>query len=188
MVNAEAPGPQPTWERAFPQVALDSLLEAVGRLLADRGYAVESTAESVRAVQETVLDARRRRIGKIIVGGMVALTLFTLGLIVSLVESRTILEWLLTIIVIFGGYGLMQLREPPKLVRHVVEVHLADDAGQATLGIREGVGRVELGQVIEWLPQETPEIDEEQMDALARQVAGGGPAQHGGGEIEGAAR
>jgi hypothetical protein len=188
MVNAEAPGPQRTWVRAFPQVALAGLLVAVGRLLVDRGYVVESTPESVRAVQEMVLDARRRKMGKLIVGSMVALTLFTLGLIVSLVEDRTLLEWLLTIIVVFGGYGLMQLREPPKVVRHVVEVHLAEDAGQATLGVREGVGRVELDQVIEWLPQETPEIDEEQMDALARQVAGGEPPPHAGGETEGAAR
>jgi len=188
MVNAEAPGPQRTWERAFPQVTLANLLAAVGRLLVDRGYVVESTAEGMRAVQETVLDARRRKMGKIIVGSMAGLTLFTLGLIVSLVEDRTVLEWLLTIIVVLGGYGLMQLREPPKLVRHVVEVHGSDDGGQATLGVREGVGRVELDQVIEWLPQGTPEIDEEQMDALAGQVAGGGPTLHAAGESEETAR
>ena len=104
MVNAEAPGPQRTWERAFPQVTLANLLAAVGRLLVDRGYVVESTAEGMRAVQETVLDARRRKMGKIIVGSMAGLTLFTLGLIVSLVEDRTVLEWLLTIIVVLGGF------------------------------------------------------------------------------------
>ena len=183
MLNPEAPAFPFGWERAFRSAAPSALFHAVAALLVDRGYRVEESEPSsaddsmrdfsggLHAVRETVLDARRRQIGKAAVIGAVVLTFTTLGLVVSLLETRWILEWLLTIIVIGGGLGLSQLRNPPKRVRRIVDVRFTASDQDVTLSVREGVGRVDEAGLSEWLAGEVAEIGEAEIDELARRVS-----------------
>jgi hypothetical protein len=166
------------WERAYTRVSAAPVFRAVAAMLTERGFDVRETeppvAESddgkfraaLRGVRDVVLDARRRFYGKLLLAGSALMTLVTFWLIVSLVDDRALLEWLLTIIVIVGGYGLMQLKEPPKRMRRIVDVRLTGGHGDCTLSVGEGVCLVEDERAVEWPDGETAEIDHRQIADL----------------------
>jgi hypothetical protein len=154
-----------TLDREVPAVEPLRLYSAAAGLLRERGYRVQ------------VLDARRRRRGKILVWAAVLLTLVTFALMVTGEERRFVIEWLLTIDVLMGGVGLMFLKDPPKHVRRVVEVRVTGGGTDARLAIREGLCRMEEGRVIEWTQSEGAELGETELDGLAHRAQGdrGGP-------------
>ena len=180
-----------TLDREVHSVEPVRLYSAAADLLRERGYRVEETegpgveaeprgleaeprgfAATLRGERDTVLDARRRRRGNMLVGGAVLLTLVTFALMVTGEERRFVIEWLLTIDVLMGGLGLMFLKDPPKQVRSVVEVRVTGGGTDARLGIREGRCRIEEGRVIEWMPGEGVELGETELDGLAHRARG----------------
>ena len=171
--NAE---PTPIVDRTFASDG-QTLYQRLAALLTQRGFDVHQTeppeagvsAETfrggLRAERDVVLDATKRKIGKwlVIVGAV--MTAFTLAVVVSAGE-RWFLEWLLTIEVIGGGYGLMLLKKPPDWRRTTLDVSLTGEPGGAHVLAREGTGRVEDDVVYEWLEGSSPLITEADVEAL----------------------
>jgi len=161
------------------------LYQRLGALLAQRGFDVRETEPpdvdatagafrgSLRGVRDVVLDASKRRIGKgmAIVGA--AMTVVTLSLMVTGVDSRWLLEWLLTIEVLGGGYGLMLIKNPPDLRRTTLVVSLTGKANGAHVLAREGTGKVENDVVFEWLEGSPLLITEADVEALTLSEAQG---------------
>ena len=161
------------WERTYASASPGALAQAIGGLLAAHGCRVDgSSASAMVGVCDLVQEARRRRIGKILLGTGVALAVVILLMMVSGVTDRALLEWVMTIDVLVGGFGLVQLRYPPRRVRRVVDVQLAPEAGGARVRVSEGVGMVEDDTLVGWLTGETAELREEAVSELAMSIAG----------------
>ncbi|MDA1035396.1 MAG: hypothetical protein O3B65_00775 [Chloroflexi bacterium] len=156
-----------------------TLYQRLGALLAQRGFNVQQTEPpeaganadtfrgGLRAERDIVLDATKRRVGKwmVIVGAV--MTGLTLALMVSGVDSRWLLEWLLTIEVIGGGYGLKLIKDPPDWRRTTLDVSLVGEPGGAHVLAREGTGKVEDDVVFEWIEGSSLLITEADVEALA---------------------
>ena len=165
-----------------------SLYERVSGGLGERGFAVQRTEPPLdgmagadfrarlRGERDVVLDERRRLIGKALVIGSVLLVLFTLVLMVTGEERRFVLEWILTIEVVAGGYGLMLLKNPPARRRTVVEVALVGEAGGVHVAVQEGVGIVEDDVIFDWVVDAPFAVAAEEIEALV-QDAGRGEAK-----------
>ena len=160
-----------------------TLYQRIAALLAQRGFDVRQTEPpeagtsadafrgSLRAERDVVLDATKRKVGKwmVIVGAV--MTVLTLALIVTGVETRWLLEWLLTIEVIGGGYGLKLIKNPPARRRTTVDVSLVGEAGGAHVLARGATGKVEDDVVFQWLESSSPPITEADVEALASSEA-----------------
>ena len=101
------------------------------------------------------------------------MTVVTLSLMVTGVDSRWLLEWLLTIEVLGGGYGLMLIKNPPDLRRTTLVVSLTGKANGAHVLAREGTGKVENDVVFEWLEGSPLLITEADVEALTLSEAQG---------------
>jgi hypothetical protein len=156
------------WEQTFPLTA-DKLAPAVARMLSAEGYRVDDSDPShLVGRRDVVLDLRRRLMGKIAIGVAVILTLITLGLFIVGVTNVTLLDWILTVQVLIGGAGLMQLRHPPNWQRRMVDVRFTADADTDSVRVHvfEGVGKVEDDTLFQWLKGETAEVREEIIGEL----------------------
>ena len=161
------------WERTYPSTSPGALAQAIGGLLAAQGCRVDSpSASAMVGVCDLVQEARRRRVGKALLGTGVALAVVILLMMVSGVTDRALLEWVMTIDVLVGGFGLVQLRYPPRRVRRVVDVQLAPEAGGARVRVSEGVGMVEDDTLAGWLSGESAELREEAVSELAMSIGG----------------
>ena len=155
-----------------------ALYSRAGELLADRGFAVqqvepplegmagEEFRAGLRGERDVVLDARRRKIGKSMVIAAASLTVITLWVMVSGEQRYWVLDWLLTVQVLMGGVGLMQLRNPADRRRTVVEIALAGQADGLRVAVHEGVGKVEDDVIFDWLPDEPIDVKAEEIEAL----------------------
>ena len=172
--NAE---PTTIVDRTFASDA-QALYHRLSVLLTQRGFDVHQTEPpelgasadafrgGLRAERDVVLGATKRRVGKwmVIVGAV--MTAVTLALMVTGVETRWLLEWLLTIEVIGGGYGLKLIKNPPDWRRTTLDVSLTGEPGGAHVLAREGTGKVEDDVVYQWLEDSTPPITEADVEAL----------------------
>ena len=159
------------------------LYQRLGTHLAERGFDVRQTEPpeagsrpeefraGLRAERDVVLDATKRKVGKGLVIAGVLLTLLTLALMVTGEERRFVLEWLLTIEVIGGGYGLMLLKNPTMRRRTTVDVTLVGGAGGAHVLAREATGKVEDDVGFEWIDDPPRAITETDVEALASSEA-----------------
>ena len=77
-----------------------------------------------------------------------------------------VFDWLLTVEVLMGGFGLMQLRHPPDRRRTVVEIAMAGQDDGLHVAVQEGVGRVEDDVIFDWLPNEPIGVKADEIDAL----------------------
>jgi hypothetical protein len=145
--------------------------------LEERGFAVQHTEPPLvnansadfrgrlRGERDVVLDARKRKIGKWLVLGNIALVLFTLALMVT-GEWRYVFDWVLTIEVVAGGYGLMLLRHPPERRRTVVEFSLVGEADGVRAIVQEGVGIVEDHVIFDWVRDAPVAVTAAEIEAL----------------------
>lgn len=150
----------------------------VAEFLAERGFSVQPVEPplegmagpefraGLRGERDAVLDARRRSIGKamVIIGAL--LTVITLGVMVSGEQRYWVFDWLLTVQVLMGGVGLMQLRNPADRRRTVVEIAMAGQADGLHVAVHEGVGKVEDDVIFDWLPDEPIGMKTEDIEAL----------------------
>ncbi len=158
--------------------ALYSRAEA---LLVARGFAVQQVEPpldgmagadfkaGLRGERDVVLDAMRRMIGKWLVIGGVVMTVLTLWVMVSGEQRYWVFDWLLTVEVLMGGFGLMQLRNPPDRRRTVVEIAMEGQPGPAgglRVAVQEGVGKVEDDVLFGWLSDEAIGVNADEIDAL----------------------
>ena len=165
-------------DRAY---GIDDAAAAYARIswgLEEQGFAVQYTEPPLvdvqnvdfrgrlRAERDVVLDAARRKVGKSLVIGSVALVFFTLGLMVTGEERRFLLEWLLTIEVIAGGYGLLLLRHPAARRRTVIEFSLAGGADGVRVEVQEGVGIVEDDVIFDWVRDAPTVVTVEEIEKL----------------------
>ena len=154
------------------------LYQHLWALLTQRGFDVQQTGEpeadrnagnfhgSLRAERDVVLDATKRAVGRwmVIVGSV--MTALTLALMVTGVETRWLLEWLLTIEVIGGGYGLKLIKNPPDWRRTTIDLRLIDGPDGAHVFAREETGKVEDNVVFQWVEGATNPITEADVEAL----------------------
>jgi hypothetical protein len=159
-----------------------ALFRGAERLLAGRGFAVQQVEPplpgmtgtefraGLRGERDVVLDAKRRKIGKWLVIGGALMTAFTLAVIVSGEERYWVFDWLLTGEVLMGGYGLMQLRNPPDRRRTVVEIALAGEASGLHVAVQQGVGRVEDDVIFDWLADQPVDVKADEIDALVAEA------------------
>jgi hypothetical protein len=158
--------------------ALYSRAEA---LLVARGFAVRQVEPplagragadfkaGLRGERDVVLDAVRRMIGKWMVIGGVVMTVLTLWVMVSGEQRYWVFDWLLTVEVLMGGIGLMQLRNPADRRRTVVEIVMEGQPGPTgglRVAVQEGVGKVEDDVIFGWLPDEAIGVNADEIDAL----------------------
>ena len=155
-----------------------ALYSRAKELLTERGFAVQETeaplagmadAEfkaGLRGERDVVLDAQRRKLGKWLLIGGSLMTVFTLFVMVSGEQRYWVLDWLLTVEVLMGGYGLMQLRNPPNRRRTVVEIAMAGQAEGLHLTVQEGVGKVEEDVIFDWLPDEPADVKADEIEAI----------------------
>ena len=153
--------------------------------LAERGFAVqpvepplEGMAGSefragLRGERDAVLDARRRSVGKAMVITGALLTVITLWVMVSGEQRYWVFDWLLTVQVLMGGVGLMQLRNPADRRRTVVEIAMAGQADGLHVAVHEGVGKVEDDVIFDWLPDEPVGMKTEDIEALVTKAKQG---------------
>jgi hypothetical protein len=154
--------------------------------LEERGFAVQYTEPPLvnassadfrgrlRAERDVVLDAARRQLGKWLVLGSIGMVLVTLAMIVTGEERRFVLEWILTIEVIAGGYGLKLLSNPPARRRSVVEVALVGQSDAVHLSVQEGVGIVEDDAIFDWVRDAPVTVTAAELEAL---VVGDGQSE-----------
>jgi hypothetical protein len=167
------------WQRTMPATDPEALYVGVAEALDEGGFQISETrpssddgtvsALSLVGIRETVLDARGRFWGKVALASAIVMVGITLVLVVSGEERRFILEWLLTIEVIVGGVALTRFKDPPKVLRRVVEVRFEGGAGDTHLSVREGVGRVDEGRS-GWYADADPEFGEERADEFSRRA------------------
>jgi hypothetical protein len=158
--------------------ALYSRAEA---LLTERGFAVQQAEPPIagmsgpdfkaglRGVRDVVVDARRRKFGKSLVIGGAVMTALTLGVMVSGEQRIWVIDWLLTVEVLMGGFGLMQLRNPADRRRTVVEIEIQGQPGPSGglhVAVQEGVGKVEDDVIFDWLADEAIGVNADEIDAL----------------------
>lgn len=177
--NAE---PTTIVDRTFASDA-QALYQRLSSLLSQRGFDVHQTEPpevgatadafrgGLRAEHNVVLDATKRKVGKWMVIVCAVMTAVTLALMVTGLESRWMLEWLLTVEVIGGGYGLKLLRNPPDWRRTTLDVSLTGAPGGAHVLAREGTGKVEDDVIYQWLEGSTPLITEADVEALTTSEA-----------------
>lgn len=94
------------------------------------------------AKRDIVLDARRRRTGKIMLGFGIGLTVVLLVMLAEGIGAeRSIVSPLLLVAVILGGLGMERLRNPEQRVRRLLEVRVtsAPDGG-ALIAAKGGLG------------------------------------------------
>lgn len=169
-------------DRTFASDA-QALYQRLSALLTQRGFDVQQTEPpeiganadafrgGLRAERNVVLDTTKRRIGKwmVIVGAV--MTAVTLALMVTGLETRWMLEWLLTIEVIGGGYGLKLIKNPPDWRRTTLDISLTGESGCAHVLARAGTGKVEDDVIYQWLEDSTPLITEADVEVLASSEA-----------------
>jgi hypothetical protein len=161
--------------------AIDDPAAAYARVswgLEERGFAVQYTEPPLvsatsadfhgrlRGERDVVLDAQRRQIGKGLVLGSLAMVGVTLAVIVSGEERRWLLEWLLTIEVVVGGYGLMLLRNPPARRRSVIDVALVGGSDGVRVTAGEGVGIVEDDVIFDWVRDAPVAVTAAELESL----------------------
>ena len=151
---------------------------AVSWGLEERGFAVQYTEPPLvsatpadfrgrlRGECDVVLDAKRRRIGKSLVIGSLAMVVLTLVMIVTGEERRFVLEWILTIEVVAGGYGLMLLKNPPARRRSVIDVALVGGSDGVRVTAHEGVGIVEDDVIFDWVRDAPIAVTAAELEAL----------------------
>jgi hypothetical protein len=181
----QAMAPNPSKPRLFTVVdrtyAVDdpgALYLRAEALLADRGFAVQQAEPpltgmtgvqfkgGLRGERDVVLDAMRRKIGKWLVISGSVMTVLTLWVMVSGPQPYWVFDWLLTIEVLMGGFGLMQLRNPADRRRTVIEIAMAAQADGLHVAVQEGVGKVEDDIIFDWLEGEPIDVKADEIDAL----------------------
>jgi hypothetical protein len=162
-----------------------ALYSSTEELLAERGYAVHQIEPplagmdglefraGLRGERDVVLDAMRRKIGKWLVIGGALMTVITLWVMVSGEQRYWVFDWLLTVEVLMGGFGLMQLRNPADRRRTVVEIAMVGQADGLHIAVHEGVGKVEDDVIFDWLPDQPVNMKAEEIDALVTSVRQG---------------
>ena len=147
-------------------------------LLADRGFSVQQVEPplagtagapfkgGLRGERDVVLDAIRRKVGKWLVISGSVMTVLTLWVMVSGPQPYWVFDWLLTIEVLMGGFGLMQLRNPADRRRTVIEIAMEVQAGGLHVAVQEGVGKVEDDIIFDWLEGEPIDVKADEIEAL----------------------
>ena len=167
------------WERTYPSTSPGALAQAIGGLLAAQGCRVDSpSASAMVGVCDLVQEARRRRVGKALLGTGVALAVVILLMMVSGVTDRALLEWVMTIDVLVGGFGLVQLRYPPQAGaprrRRATRAGGWRRACARQRGRRDGRGR-HVGRVAERRDGGVARGGRERARDVHRRAAGAGP-------------
>lgn len=170
-------------DRTYPVTNPSALYSRVETLLSDHGFAVQQTepplagmasAEfrgGLRGERDAVLDLRRRKIGKALVIGGAVMTVLTLWVMVTGERPYWVYDWLLTIEVLMGGFGLMQLRNPEDRRRTVVEIALTGEPDGLRVAVQEGVGKVEGDAIFDWFDDEPDGLNADEIEALIQGTA-----------------
>jgi len=98
--------------------------------------------------------------------GSLAMVVLTLAMIVTGEERRFVLEWILTIEVVAGGYGLMLLKNPPARRRSVIDVALVGGSDGVRVTAHEGVGIVEDDVIFDWVRDAPIAVTAAELEAL----------------------
>jgi hypothetical protein len=165
-------------DRTYPVDDPGAFYSRAEALLAGRGFAVQQVEPplagmagtefkgGLRGERDVVLDAVRRKIGKWMVIGGSVMTVLTLWVMVSGEQPYWVFDWLLTVEVLMGGIGLMQLRNPPNRRRTVVEIAMVGQADGLHVAVQEGIGKVEDDIIFDWLQGEPVDVKADEIDAL----------------------
>ncbi len=169
-----------TWEQEVASPATQAYEEAA-QCLRGAGFRLreaqppEAAAEPERfdgkfmAKRDVVLDARKRRTGKIALGVGVALTVILLIMLAEDIGAeRGIISTPLLVAVILGGFGMNRLREPEQRVRKLIEVSVTDAPGGGARLIARGGSGPAFGD--DWVEQWTDEQDFEDEEAALANV------------------
>ena len=122
---------KPLWSEWVHDEPTPAAFETVQAHLKHRGYRVhESENEDGRyrilASRESLLGARKRRTGKLMLAGGVVLTIVLLVMLAEDIGAeRSIVSLPLLIAVLLGGMGLNRLRDPALRIRNLLEVHIS---------------------------------------------------------------
>lgn len=170
-------------DRTYAVADPGALYSRAETLLTDHGFAVQQTepplagmpsAEfrgGLRGERDAVLDARRRKIGKTLVISGAVMTVITLFVMVSGEERFWVIDWLLTVEVLMGGFGLMQLRHPEDRRRTVVDITLAGQPDGLRVAVQEGVGKVEGDAIFDWVEDKPDGVNTDEIEALIQGTA-----------------
>ena len=134
------------------------------------GAAFEGTFAARRDV---VLDARRRRTGKIMLGLGIGLTVVLLVMLAEGIGAeRSIVSAPLLVAVILGGLGMERLRNPERRVRRLIEVRVAGTPdGGALLTAKGGLGPAFGGDwVSEWSEEQDLSAEAAILDRVGAAV------------------
>jgi hypothetical protein len=176
--NRPMPSLSTVVDRTYPVDDPGALYLRAEALLADHGFAVQQVEPplvgmagvqfkgGLRGERDVVVDAMRRKIGKWLVISASVMTVLTLWVMVSGPQPYWVFDWLLTIEVLMGGIGLMQLRNPADRRRTVVEIAMAGQADGLHVAVQEGVGKVEDDVIFDWLQGEPVAVQPNEIDAL----------------------
>ncbi len=165
-----------TWEREVASPAAQ-VYEETAQRLRGAGFSLrdaqppEAAAEAERfdgkfmAKRDVVLDARKRRVGKIAFGVGVVLTIVLLIMLAEGIGAeRGIISTPLLVAVILGGFGMNRLREPEQRVRKLIEVSVMGAVGGGARLIARGGSGPAFGD--DWVEQWADEQDFEDEEAV----------------------
>ena len=122
---------KPLWSEWVHDEPTPSAFETVQAHLKHRGYRVhelenEDGRYRILASRESLLGARKRRTGKLMLAGGVVLTIVLLVMLAEDIGAeRSIVSLPLLIAVLLGGMGLNRLRDPALRIRNLLEVQIS---------------------------------------------------------------